>query len=80
MNDFFHIVIFVFLPTQYLKENAVSLCQLIEQQINVKTKEEIATSLIKVLQCLGTANEFLVELVMTETRTISKSHEGMDPR
>ncbi|XP_071801964.1 uncharacterized protein [Asterias amurensis] len=56
---------------QYLKENAVSLCQLIEQQINVKTKEEIATSLIKVLQCLGTANEFLVELVMTETRTVN---------
>ncbi|XP_038063625.1 ras GTPase-activating protein nGAP-like isoform X2 [Patiria miniata] len=56
---------------QYLKENAVSLCQLIEQQINVKTKEEIATSLIKVLHCLGLASEFLVELVMTETRTMN---------
>ncbi|XP_022085340.1 ras GTPase-activating protein nGAP-like isoform X3 [Acanthaster planci] len=56
---------------QYLKENAITLCQLIEQQINVKTKEEIATSLVKVLHCLDSAKEFLVELVMSETRTMN---------
>ncbi|XP_041481016.1 ras GTPase-activating protein nGAP-like isoform X5 [Lytechinus variegatus] len=55
---------------QYLKEHSVTLCQRLEQEISVKTKEEVATSLMKILHCLGSAKEFLVEMVMKETESI----------
>ncbi|XP_072176772.1 uncharacterized protein [Diadema setosum] len=55
---------------QYLKENSVTLCHRLEQDIGVKTKEEVATSLMKVLHCLGTAHDFLTEMVMKETESI----------
>ncbi|PIK37177.1 putative disabled-like 2-interacting protein [Apostichopus japonicus] len=42
---------------QYLRCNAVSLCHILEQEINVKAKEEVATCLVKILQCLGTAKD-----------------------
>ena len=45
---------------------------MLEKEINVKTKEEMATSLVRILQCLGTAKEFLADIVMTETNNISK--------
>ncbi|XP_030853627.1 ras GTPase-activating protein nGAP isoform X2 [Strongylocentrotus purpuratus] len=55
---------------QYLKEHSVTLCQRLERDINVKAKEEVATSLMKILHCLGSAKEFMTEMVMNETEGI----------
>lgn len=57
---------------QYLKCNAVALCHILEQEINVKTKEEVATCLVKILQCLGTAKDFLISLVLSEMDNIKE--------
>ncbi|XP_072014669.1 uncharacterized protein [Amphiura filiformis] len=56
---------------QYLKDNAAPLCRMLEKEINVKTKEEVAVSLVRILQCLGTAKEFLSDIVITETNSVS---------
>ncbi|XP_071820663.1 uncharacterized protein [Apostichopus japonicus] len=57
---------------QYLRCNAVSLCHILEQEINVKAKEEVATCLVKILQCLGTAKDFLINLVLSEMENIKE--------
>lgn len=51
---------------QYLKENATSLCQLLEPVVSVKAKEDIATTLINIMQAEDRAIPFLVNLVFTD--------------
>ena len=54
---------------QYLKENATSLCQLLEPVLSVKAKEDIATTLINIMQAENCAITFLVDLVYTDIQT-----------
>ncbi|XP_063883791.1 ras GTPase-activating protein raskol-like isoform X3 [Scylla paramamosain] len=54
---------------QYLKENATPLCQLLEPVLPVKAKEDIATTLINIMQAENCAIAFLVDLVYTDIKT-----------
>lgn len=54
---------------QYLKENATALCQLLEPVLSVKAKEDIATTLINIMQAENNAITFLVDLVYTDIQT-----------
>lgn len=40
--------------------------EVLEPQISVKTKDELASILVRVLQKLGIARDFLSDIVMTE--------------
>ncbi|KAL4218593.1 DAB2 interacting protein [Mactra antiquata] len=52
--------------SKYLKENYVALCDNLEPLVNVKDKEEIATTLISIMLKLDKAKDFLAEVVMAE--------------
>lgn len=54
---------------QYLKDNATALCQLLEPVLSVKAKEDIATTLINIMQAENNAITFLVDLVYTDIQT-----------
>lgn len=54
---------------QYLKESSTSLCQLLEPVVSVKAKEDIATTLVNIMQAENCAIPFLVELVYTDIQT-----------
>ena len=51
---------------QYLRENYVTVCDVLEPLVNVKDKEEIATTLVKIMQKLNKVKDFLSEVVMAE--------------
>lgn len=53
----------------YLKDNSTSLCQLLEPVVSVKAKEDIATTLINIMQVEDCAITFLVDLVYTDIQS-----------
>ncbi|XP_042885679.1 disabled homolog 2-interacting protein-like, partial [Penaeus japonicus] len=55
---------------QYLKDNATSLCQLLEPVVSVKSKEDIATTLINIMQKEERAITFLVSLILSDIQRI----------
>ena len=57
---------------QYLSENYVMLCDVLEPLVNIRDKEEIATTLINIMQKLNKAKDFLSEVVMTEVLRLGK--------
>lgn len=57
---------------QYLKDNATSLCQLLEPVVSVKSKEDIATTLINIMQKEERAITFLVSLILTDIQRIGE--------
>ena len=44
----------------------MNLVEVLEPQISVKTKDEIATTMVNILQKLGKAADFLSDIVMAE--------------
>ncbi|XP_066990413.1 disabled homolog 2-interacting protein-like isoform X3 [Macrobrachium rosenbergii] len=57
----------------YLKDNSTSLCQLLEPAISVKAKEDIATTLIHIMQAEQRAVTFLVNLILIDTQKKAES-------
>ena len=49
---------------EYLTTDYALLCEVLEPNISVKAKEEVATSLVRVLHKVGKANDFLVDITM----------------
>ena len=49
---------------EYLTVDYALLCEVLEPNISVKAKEEVATSLVRVLHKVGKANDFLVDITM----------------
>ena len=49
---------------EYLTADYALLCEVLEPNISVKAKEEVATSLVRVLHKVGKANDFLVDITM----------------
>jgi len=62
---------------QYLSENYTDLCDQLEPLVNVKDKEEIATTLIHIMQKLDKAKDFLTEVVMNEVLRLGKKRVVM---
>ena len=50
----------------------MTLCDVLEPLVNVKDKEEIATTLIKIMQKLGKSKDFLTEVVLAEVLRLGK--------
>ena len=48
------------------------LCDVLEPLVNVKDKEEIATTLINIMQKLDKSKDFLTEVVLTEVLRLGK--------
>lgn len=48
------------------------LCDVLEPLVNIRDKEEIATTLINIMQKLNKAKDFLSEVVMTEVLRLGK--------
>ncbi|XP_068225894.1 ras GTPase-activating protein nGAP-like isoform X2 [Palaemon carinicauda] len=57
----------------YLRDNSTSLCQLLEPAISVKAKEDIATTLIHIMQAEQRAVTFLVNLIFIDTQKKAES-------
>lgn len=57
---------------QYVKANYGVICELLEPAISVKSKEDIATALVHIMQREGMARNFLADLVMMEIERIGK--------
>lgn len=57
---------------QYLKEHSTSVCHLLEPVISVKAKEDIATTLINIMQAENTAIYFLGNLVNADIQRIGE--------
>ncbi|KAK7074735.1 Disabled 2-interacting protein, partial [Halocaridina rubra] len=57
----------------YLKDNSTSLCQLLEPAVSVKAKEDIATTLIHIMQAEQRAVDFLVRLILLDTQKKAES-------
>ena len=49
---------------EYLTVDYALLCEVLEPNISVKAKEEVATTLVRVLHKVGKANDFLVDITM----------------
>lgn len=60
----------------YLKDNSTPLCQLLEPVVSVKAKEDIATTLVNIMQAEDCAIAFLVDLVYTD---IQSNGEWLEP-
>ena len=58
---------------QYLKIHFAALCEVLEPVLNAKTKDEIAQTLLKILQHSGKAKEFLCDIVMAEVQHVGKN-------
>lgn len=48
------------------------LCDVLEPLVNVRDKEEIATTLINIMQKLDKAKDFLTEVVLAEVLRLGK--------
>ncbi|ESO98887.1 hypothetical protein LOTGIDRAFT_114108, partial [Lottia gigantea] len=59
---------------QYLKSDYCKLCESIEPLVNVRDKEDIAITLINIMQKLGMAQTFLSDVVMAEIGRLDNEH------
>ncbi|CAL4060278.1 unnamed protein product [Meganyctiphanes norvegica] len=59
---------------QFVKNHYRILCQVLEPAVSVKAKEDIATSLVHIMQREGRAQHFLADLVMLEFERIDDAH------
>ena len=62
-----------------MSENYVMLCDVLEPLVNVRDKEEIATTLVNIMQKLNKARDFLTEVVLAEVLRLGKleKHDTM---
>ncbi|KAK7085507.1 Disabled 2-interacting protein, partial [Halocaridina rubra] len=54
----------------YLRDNALNLCQLLEPLVCVKAKEDVATALVHVMEAENAAIPFLVSLILSDIQRI----------
>ncbi|GFY47272.1 ras GTPase-activating protein raskol [Trichonephila inaurata madagascariensis] len=59
---------------QYVKTDYKILCEMLEPAISVRAKEDVATTLINIMQKENLAREFLAELVMSDIEKIGDLH------
>ncbi|KAF8773117.1 Ras GTPase-activating protein raskol like protein [Argiope bruennichi] len=59
---------------QYVKSEYKILCEMLEPAISVRAKEDVATTLINIMQKENLAKEFLAELVMFDIEKIGDLH------
>ncbi|GFU45626.1 ras GTPase-activating protein raskol [Nephila pilipes] len=59
---------------QYVKTDYKILCEMLEPAISVRAKEDVATTLINIMQKENLAKEFLAELVMADIEKIGDLH------
>ncbi|XP_021361537.1 disabled homolog 2-interacting protein-like isoform X7 [Mizuhopecten yessoensis] len=52
--------------TQYLSRDYCKLCEVLEQIVSVREKEELATTMIHIMQKLEKAKDFLSDVIMAE--------------
>ncbi len=57
---------------QYIQRDYMTLVEVLEPQISVKTKDEIASTMVNILQKLGKAPDFLSDIVMAEVDRLGK--------
>ncbi|CAH1272020.1 RASAL2 [Branchiostoma lanceolatum] len=57
--------------TQYINDNYSTLCKVLEPVVGVKNKEEIASTMVHILQSTGRAREFLTDIIMTEVSNLA---------
>lgn len=55
-----------------MQTDVYGLIEVLEQVISIKSKEEIASTMVHTLQKVGTAKEFLCDIVMAEVDKIGQ--------
>ena len=58
--------------SQYIKTDGSLLVDVLEPLLSVKAKEEIATSLVRILQKLGCVQDFLSDIIMSEVDKLGR--------
>ena len=66
------LIYIVVLILQYLTQDYCNMCKVLEQIVNVRDKETIATTIINIMQKLGKAKDFLSDLIMAEIAQLGK--------
>lgn len=59
---------------QYLKTDYKTMCEILEPVISVRTKEDIATSLVYIMEKENMAKKFLTDIVMGDIEKIDDQH------
>ena len=59
-----------------MQSNFATLCDVFEPILNAKTKDEIAQTLLRILQYCGKAKEFLCDIIMAEVQHVGEYEGG----